>query len=1293
MTESDSVTSSEPAVEETPSVEPAEPVQPEPISSPGKGNKKKLWIMIVAIIVVAALIGTAAYVLVFNKKLSVTMDPEEIPDIPAGGTQALSVEVKWAKSIVEAEDGVKYSWSVTPDTLGAFNFEMRASVIFEAGNSEGEGTIKCEVTYEGKTAEVEADVTVEAPFLDTVNIVPSTKTLLPDTECDFTASALNSVVETVTDATFGWTVSGADSGDYTLSSTAGATVTFSCSVEAEVVLTATATSGGETASGTATVIVTYDIANRTVDTLVYDMFGHPLGPWYEDRFINYADEWAITDAYPYMYIWAGEPIGNTWIYTNSRMNVTALNLSSSEMSMNENPVFLPYLSGPDGARGGTAVLDWYMNYVTRDECIDKLGTQSYQYYDGWYIELNGTITLDEQAAKSVLGVTDSQLDTFDTWWASNGAGIKADWQEWMEYISGNQTPLDIQNSYDYYLDIVYMTMDGKKVGDQVVLTMDTISWGMEALMFRLLRDSFLPTEWYMEDMDFHVTIGPENGDVHLDTAVGYSMYAYEATEPAGASCWAWEALVQDYLESTYKHPYSMFDVYSDFTYYNVAPGSLWYGDDMAWDYTPTAWNLSADETLTLEWPDTEIVFFTNDENSTVDPLESDTLDILVDRVRVYEALTTCTYAEPMPSDNEDLISIDTDNRTVTYLGPFDMWTWSKDQTAHEWLADEWDRLDLIPYGAPYVEFRADVDEPIPELVLEDVPESVEMGEEFSFNVTIRDSVTSDPITDYTGTVTFISSDSAAVLPADYEFVAGDMGRREFTATFKTVDSISHEDTHYLTAVDTVDSSLTDTVSDILVVESPRLASFDVAFDDDTVIALESTDVTVTALNQWDEAYTVYDGTVNFTSSDDDAMLPPNTTYDPADEGVMTFTVTYATEGMQTLNATDVDDSSASGEDTIDVWAARAPHHYVVAGLADDVGTNKTITVNVTIEDQYNDPYMAYGGTMEVTSNNSDDFTEPADATFTPGDPWVEVDVNFTAQGLFTVNFTDNSDSTVNASVEVNAWDSAPVVDHFEVTGITDMWENNVSDVTVTVINQYGSVFEAYDGTIVFSTNAPSGATLPTADLTFDPISDKGEKTYEDGVSFDDPGLFNVTATDASDPSIKGSQEDINIENLEATILEVASSVSSVTENETFSLTVTAYHHEGWVFEEYVGTVDFSSSDDSGYAVLPASHDFQLSDKGTHDFTDEISLSKLGIQTVTVEDVANSLSDTADIEVNPVVTSKLDYRIYDLFGESWGSWWDVRVDSAWDTDRALTTGDGSMTYLYDAFDNGDMGVIY
>ncbi len=1244
---------------------------------------KKLWITLVAIIVAAVLIGSAAYVLLLGGGLDAKLVPETIPDMPAGSTMALTVEVKSGSSVVTADDGVTYSWSVTPSSLGTFDRVARASVSFTANEIGGEGTIRCAVSYNGDSATAEGDVVVQPPFLDSVTVSPSTKTLSPDEEFVFTAIAIDSVGDIAAETTFSWSVSGLEAGDYTLNRTAGESVSFVASVEGTANLTVSASKEGLTKHGYSIISITSEVSVRTVDYYWYDLFAHPLGEWYEWREDIGGDEWAITDSYPYIYMNSGYPPGNTWIYTNMRMNVTGRNMT--ELNMNANPEFLPYMGE---VRGGTAVLDWHMDYATYDYCAERLGAAPLAYYDGWYVYLNGTISLDRQASMAVLGITSDQYDDFESWWSENRGGIEEAWRAWLIYEAGNDR-LAIFNAYEYYLDLYYLTIHAEKTDTGIQLSLDTVGWGLEALMFRWMNEAWMPVEYWMEDMDLIATIGPEMASVDIDTAVAYAAYAYEATED-GRPCWAWEGMRADYVESTPEYPISLFDAYADFTYENYAPGSEWYGFEMDWDYVPGAWNLSEGETLTLEWPaDDNLIFFANDDEGIDGDLVPGTID--------SRGPMTVAYAEPMPSDDPDLISIDPDARTISYLGPFDMWTWSKDQDAHEWLSEEWDRLGMLPYGAPYVEFQVDTGEPTPELMLSDVPASVEMGEEFSFNVTVRDAQTGDVMTDYTGTVTFTSSDGAADLPDDYEFLDGDMGRHEFVATLNTVDAISHQATHSLTATDASDASLTDSVSGILVVESPRLGSFGVVFGGATVIAFEEIGVTVTALNQWGETFTGYDGTVNFTSSDEDAILPANTTYSPEDNGVMTFTVTFGTEGVQTLTVVDVADPSASGEGYIDVQAPRVPHHYEVYGLDEDVGTNVTIVLNITIVDQYGAPFMAYGGTVLVTSNNSDDFVEPAPGEFVPGTPWVEVEVVFTRQALFTVNFTDDVDPTINATVEVQSWDDPPVIDHFFVTGITDMWENNASDVTVTAINQYDSILRSYAGTIVFSSNASSGASLPTTDLTFVPALDNGVKTFDNGVSFADPGWFNVTVADASDPTVWGSQENILIEDLAATTLEVVGPSSEVAENETFSLTVTVYHqYDGWVFTEYDGTVDFDSTDDSGYAVLPSSYEFQPSDEGTHVFT--ISLSMVGTQTVTVEDVANSLLESVEIVVVPLSTASITYRVYDMFEEPWHDWWDWRVASAtWDTERLLTSEPGSVTYLYSMSanpnGNNDEGTIY
>ncbi|UCE81260.1 MAG: hypothetical protein JSV94_02240 [Methanobacteriota archaeon] len=1258
--------------------------QTEPLSEPRKGDKRTLWIVLLAIIIAAALIGSAAYLLLLGKDLEVRLIPEEIPNVPAGATQELSAEVKWGSDIATADDGVEYEWSVTPATLGDLDSDSNADIVFLAGAEGGEGTIMCEVAYKGRSASVEASIVVDPPFLDSVTVAPSHKTLQPDEEWNFTATATDSVGNTVNDATFSWTVSGVNLDDYTLTPSIGSTVSFSASIEVNATLTVAATKGDKTVYGSATVEVTTETAVRTLDYYWYDLFAQPFGEWYQWREDIVGDEWAITDTYPYVYMTSSSPPGNTWIYTMMRMNLTGRNMT--ELSMNLNPEFLPYLGS---ARGGSAAIDWHIDYATYDYCADRLGIGPLSYYDGWYVLLNGTITLDKQAAMAVLGVTSTQFDDFEAWWSLNRESVEEDWWAWLEHEAGNDR-LAIFNGYGYYLDLYYLALNAEQSDNQITISIDTVGWGLEALMFRWMHEAWMPVEYWMEDIDFHAAIGPEMADIDIDAAVAYAAYAYETTEE-GEPCWAWEAVMADYIESTPEYPISLFDQYADFTYVNYAPGSLWYGEEMPWDYTPGSWNLSEGETLVIEWPAGEdLLYFAHD----IEGIDGDLIPGTIDST----AGMTIVYAEPMPSDAPEHISIDETERTITYSGPFDMWTWSKDQTAHEWLMDEWERLELLPYGAPYVEFRPPVvGPPSLSLYLEDVRSPLEVGEITSFNVTIRNSLTGDVYADYAGTLTFESSDESAVLPADYTFdPLTDAGRHTFQAAFNTVDPVTHLATHYLTAVDVDDATISGTQSDIVVQESAQIASFEVAFSGDDVIAAEPTEITVTAYNQWDEVFTDYDGTVRFESNDSGAELPSDSPFDPGMNGVQSFSVTFSTQGLHTVNVSDVDMPEASGESSQTVLAAAAADHFLLTGVDDPAQVETDQVMIVTVYDQYDRVFMTYDGTVTFETNRSGEVELPEDIVFLPGEPEASTVINFTAQGYFTIWGNDTMDPSITGMLEAWVVGELPMLDRFTVTDIENMWENNYSSVTVTAYDQYNSIFENYVGEITFSTNATGLHVLPD-DYTFI-LADAGVRTFTDSVMFDDPGNFNVTAEDTSDATKKGSQEDIVIEDLVADMLAIFGP-STAMENETFGITVSAYHQYGELFEEYDGVVSFDTSDTSTYAVLPENYEFVPAvDFGSHSFTD-LSLSEIGLQTVTVVDSEDAaLTDELGIEVTALVTSFITYRIYDMFEEPWHGFWDWRVNSiTWDTERLLTSDPGSVTYLYSMSanpnGNNDQGTIY
>jgi peptide/nickel transport system substrate-binding protein len=543
-------------------------------------------------------------------------------------------------------------------------------------------------------------------------------------------------------------------------------------------------------------------ANRSVDYVWSDMFSHPFGPWYEWRTTCYGNEMVLTDEYPYLYLYLDVPPGNDWIYSFMRLNVTGRDMT--ELSMNDNPEFLPFFS--DTARGGTAVLDWYMDYVTYEEAEEKLSIAPLNWYDGWFVGWNGTVLLDEDAAKAVLDISSAQFDDFDSWWLINGAQTAIDWESWLQYEAGSER-LDIYNMYEYDLTFVYFDLQAEKPDtDHVLLTLDTVSWGIEALMTRWMHEAWMPTEWYMEDMDIHATIGPYMADVDVDAAVAYSLFAYESFLD-GTPCWAWEARLQDYVESTSYYPLSAFDPYAGLTYLNRAPGSDWYGEEMLYDYTPGAWNLSENETLTFEWPAGEQLFIVHDSEGTGDGLIDNTVNLT--------ANMTVRYAMPMPFDDPDVVEIDLDQRRITFTGPFDMWTWSQEQTAHEWLMNEWERLDLLPFGIPYLEFTADIENDPLEMRIDGLTDPLVVGSATTFTVTVVNATSQEVYTDYAGTVTFSSSDPGAVLPSDYTFVPGvDAGSHDFTVTFVTFADV--EDPHWLTVRDIDLPYVMDVADDILV---------------------------------------------------------------------------------------------------------------------------------------------------------------------------------------------------------------------------------------------------------------------------------------------------------------------------------------------------------------------------------------------------------------------------------------------------------------------------------------------
>lgn len=172
---------------------------------------------------------------------------------------------------------------------------------------------------------------------------------------------------------------------------------------------------------------------------------------------------------------------------------------------------------------------------------------------------------------------------------------------------------------------------------------------------------------------------------------------------------------------------------------------------------------------------------------------------------------------------------------------------------------------------------------------------------------------------YTGTVRFSSSDPAAVLPANYTFVAADAGTHTFTVKLNTAGT-----GRSITVTDTATASITGTQTGIAVTATASPAThFSVTGYPSPATAGAARAVVVTALDANNAVASGYTGTVRISSSDAGAVLPALYSFQASDAGAHSFSVTLNTVGTgRSITATDTTTAAITGSQAnIQVTAA------------------------------------------------------------------------------------------------------------------------------------------------------------------------------------------------------------------------------------------------------------------------------------------------------------------------------------------------------------------------------------
>jgi hypothetical protein len=289
-------------------------------------------------------------------------------------------------------------------------------------------------------------------------------------------------------------------------------------------------------------------------------------------------------------------------------------------------------------------------------------------------------------------------------------------------------------------------------------------------------------------------------------------------------------------------------------------------------------------------------------------------------------------------------------------------------------------------------------------------------------------------------VHFTSSDGQAVLPADYTFTAADTGVHTFSETLKTSGSQT------VTATDTMSSAITGTSTEVV---GPTAVTHLAVSIPATDMAGTAESVTVTALDTFGNVATGYSGTVHFTSSDPQAVLPADMTLT---NGIGSFSETLKTTGDQTITATDTVTPGITGTSNNDAVTPALPPHFTVSIPANSTAGAPGL-VTVTALDAFGNVDIGYSGTVHFTSSDSQAVL-PADTTLTNGIGTLSETLDTAGSQTITATDTVTPGITGTSNADVVAPDAAT---HFMVSIPANATAGTPGSLTVTALDAHGNV--------------------------------------------------------------------------------------------------------------------------------------------------------------------------------------------------------------------------------------------
>lgn len=468
---------------------------------------------------------------------------------------------------------------------------------------------------------------------------------------------------------------------------------------------------------------------------------------------------------------------------------------------------------------------------------------------------------------------------------------------------------------------------------------------------------------------------------------------------------------------------------------------------------------------------------------------------------------------------------------------------------------------------------------------------------------------------WVGTVHFSSTDPQADLPADTTFTTSDGGQKVLSFTLKTAGprAIRAEDSGAPTLYGMLPVAVT----------SGPVRGFAFLGLPGSATAGDVLSFDLVPIDAYGNA-TGYSGTVHFTSSDPQAVLPPDTTFGGQLSGPPRLDIIFKTAGPQSLTATDTTDGTLTTTAPGVSISAAAASSLAISGLSDTATAGVAQNFTLTALDAFGNVATGYTGTVSFASDDPQ-ADVPASTTFTASDLGSRAfSVTFKTSGVASLTVTDDGLpplTTTQSGISVIPGPAAA----FRVDAPAGSLAGADVALTVTALDAFGNVVVTYGGTVrVMSSDA--NASLP-ADYTFG-RGDGGVHTFT--ATLRTAGNQTITVQDTGTGPGPASAS-VAVTPAAASRL-VLSPIADTVAGQAQGFTLTAFDDFANLATDYLGTVHFTSDDPQ--ANLPADTSFTLGDAGSRTFS--VTFKTSGAWSLTVADDGNpALGDSqGGIRVSP-----------------------------------------------------------